>query len=76
MSVDGTGLRRLTTTPIPPRGTPKVGTTPLAWSPDGSYLLVFRHDRFAVVEVETRTVTNVRTTGIRYAIPAARWAAP
>jgi Tol biopolymer transport system component len=74
-NVDGRGLRRLTTTPIPPRGTPKVGTTPLAWSPDGSDLLVFRHDRLAVVDLETRTITNVRTTGIRYAIPTVRWVA-
>ncbi len=69
----GRGLQRLTTTAIPPLGTPKVGTTPLAWSPDGTQLLVFRHDRFAVVQVDTRTITNVRTTGIRYAIPTARW---
>jgi Tol biopolymer transport system component len=73
---DGSGLRRLTTTPIPPLGTAKVGTTPLAWSPDGTRLLVFRHDRFAVVQVDTRAITNVRTTGIRYAIPTARWSAP
>ena len=72
-NADGTRLRRLTTTPIPPRGTPKVGTTPLVWSPDGSRLLVFRHDRFAVVDVETGAVTDLRRTGIRYALPAARW---
>jgi Tol biopolymer transport system component len=75
-TADGRGLERLTTTPIPPIGTPKVGTTPLAWSPDGTHLLVFRHDRFAVVRIETRTITNVRTTGIRYAVPTARWTAP
>ncbi len=73
---DGTELRRMTTTPIPALGTPKVGATPLAWSPDASHLLVFRHDRFAIVKVDTRTITNVRTVGIRYAIPAARWLGP
>ena len=35
VNADGTGLRRVTTTPIPERGTAKVGSTPLAWSPDG-----------------------------------------
>lgn len=73
MNADGTGLRRVTTTRIPPLGTPKVGTTPLAWSPDASRLLVFRHDRFAIVDVASRAITNVRRVGVRYAIPTVRW---
>lgn len=72
---DGTGLRRVTTTPIPSRGTPRVGTTPLAWSPDGTRLLVFRHDRFATVDIEARAITPLRTVGVRYSIAAARWLA-
>ena len=36
-------------------------------------LLTFRHDRFAIVDVETRASTDLRTVGIRYAIAAARW---
>ena len=73
IGTDGTGLRRVTTTPIPDRGTAKVGSTPLAWSPDGRSLLTFRHDRFAIVDVGTRASTDLRTVGIRYAIAAARW---
>jgi WD40-like Beta Propeller Repeat len=73
VGIDGTGFRRLTTTQIPPLGTPKVGTTPLAWSPDGTQLLVSRHDRFATVDVETRVVTPLRRTGVRSAIATARW---
>ena len=69
----GKSLRRLTTTPTPPAGTPKVGSTPLAWSPDSRRLLVFRHDRFVLVDVATRASTTVRKVGVRHAIPAARW---
>ena len=72
--IDGTGLRRVTVTPIPPLGTARVGSTPLAWSPDGTRLLTFRHDRFAVVDVETRASTDLRRVGVRYAIASARWA--
>ena len=73
IGIDGTGLRRVTTTPIPPQGTPKVGSTALARSPDGRSLLTFRHDRFAAVDVQTRASTDVRTVGVRYSVPAARW---
>jgi Tol biopolymer transport system component len=73
IGIDGIGLRRVTTTPIPPQGTPKVGSTPLAWSPDGHALLTFRHDRFAAVDVQTGASTDVRTVGVRYSVPAARW---
>lgn len=69
----GTELRRVTTTPIPPRGTPKVGAQPLAWSPDATKLLVFRHDRFEVVDVATRATRILRRIGVRYAISSARW---
>lgn len=74
--LDGTQLRRVTTTPIPPRGTAKVGTTPLAWSPDASKLLVFRHDRFEMVDVTTRARTTLRRVGIRYSVASARWFGP
>lgn len=70
---DGTELRRVTTTPIPPRGTPKVGSFPLAWSPDARKLLAFRHDRFAIVDVATRASTDLRQVGVRYGIASARW---
>jgi TolB protein len=73
VGAQGTQLRRVTTTPIPPRGTPKVGAQPLAWSPDASKLLVFRHDRFEVVDVATRATTVLRRVGVRYAITSARW---
>jgi Tol biopolymer transport system component len=76
VGTDHEGLRRVTTTPIPPRGTPKVGALPLAWSPDATKLVVFRHDRFEVVDVTTRTATVLRRTGVRYAISSARWFGP
>jgi Tol biopolymer transport system component len=75
-NADGTALRRLTTTPIPRLGTPHVGSTPLAWSPDGTRLLTFRHDRFAIVDVTSGASLDVRKVGVRYSLPAARWAAP
>jgi Tol biopolymer transport system component len=71
---DGTGLRRLTTTPIPPSPQPHVGSSPLAWSPDSSRLLTFRFDRFAVVDVASRTSTDLRRVGVQYAVTSARWA--
>jgi TolB protein len=72
---DGTGLRRLTTTPIPPRGEPHTGSSPLAWSPDGTRMLAFRHDRFAVVDVASRRSTDLRRTGVLYPVGPARWPA-
>ena len=70
---DGTGLRRLTTTPIPPAGVAHVGSVPLAWSPDGTQLLAFRHDRFAVVEVGSRTSGDLKRVGLQYSLVGARW---
>jgi dipeptidyl aminopeptidase/acylaminoacyl peptidase len=70
---DGTGLRKLTTTPIPPRGVAHVGSKPLAWSPDGTQLLAFRHDRFAVVDVATHASRDLKRVGIQYSVLGARW---
>jgi Tol biopolymer transport system component len=70
---DGTGLRRLTTTPIPPRGVAHTGTRPLAWSPDGTQLLTFRHDRFSFVTVATRTHRELKPVGVQYELLAAAW---
>ncbi|HSS74354.1 MAG TPA: hypothetical protein VLK53_12395 [Gaiellaceae bacterium] len=70
---DGTSLRRLTITPIPPAGVAHVGSFPLAWSPDGTELLAFRHDRFAVVEVPTRASRDLRRVGLQYSLLGARW---
>ena len=61
---DGTGLRRVTTTPIPPRGEPRTGSVPLAWSPRGFRLLAFRHDRIVLVDVQTRAQTPLTLGGI------------
>jgi dipeptidyl aminopeptidase/acylaminoacyl peptidase len=71
---DGTGLRRLTTTPIPPRGISHAGSAPLAWSPDSAQLLAFRHDRFAVVNVATRASRTLKRLGTQYSLVDARWA--
>jgi len=71
---NGTGLRRLTTTPIPPRGVAHTGSTPLAWSPDAAQVLAFRHDRFAVVDVATRASRTLNRVGLQYALFGARWA--
>ena len=65
---NGTGLRRLTTTPIPPQGVARVGSTPLAWSPDATQLLAFRHDRFSIVDVATRASRDLKRVGIQYAL--------
>jgi Tol biopolymer transport system component len=70
---NGTGLRRLTTTPIPPAGIAHIGSSPLAWSPDGTTLLAFRHDRFAVVDVATRTSRDLRRVGLQYSLSGGRW---
>jgi Tol biopolymer transport system component len=69
----GTGLRRLTTTPIPPLGVPRTGSSPLAWSPDARQLLCFRHDRFAVVDVATRASRDLKRVGIQYELVGASW---
>ena len=61
---DGTGLRRVTTTPIPPRGEPRTGSLPLAWSPGGARLLAFRHDRIVLVDLVTRAQTPLTLGGI------------
>jgi len=70
---DGTGLRKLTTTPIPPSGVAHTGSSPLAWSPDGKRLLTFRHDRFSVVTVATRARRDLQRVGIQYELIAASW---
>lgn len=70
---DGTGQRKLTTTPIPPRGVPHVGSTPLAWSPDSTHLLAFRHDHFSVVDAATRSSRTLRRVGVQYSLLGARW---
>lgn len=70
---DGTGLRKLTTTPIPPSGVAHTGSSPLAWSPDGKRLLAFRHDHFAVVTVATRASRNLKRVGVQYQLVAASW---
>jgi Tol biopolymer transport system component len=73
VQANGTGLRKVTTTPIPPRGIPHTGSSPLAWSPDGKQLLCFRHDRFAVVDVATRASRDLKRVGIQYELLGARW---
>lgn len=45
-------LRRLTVTPIPPRGRPHIGTIPLAVAPSAKQLLVARHEALAVVSID------------------------
>jgi hypothetical protein len=70
---DGTGLRKLTTTPIPPLGVPRIGSSPLAWSPDGQQLLCFRLDRFAFVDVATRASRDLKRVGIQYELLGAAW---
>jgi Tol biopolymer transport system component len=70
---DGTGLRKLTTTPIPPSGVAHTGSRPLAWSPDGKQLLTFRHDRFSVVSVATRARRDLSRVGAQYELVAASW---
>jgi Tol biopolymer transport system component len=65
--------RRLTVTPIPPRGTPKTGSTPIAWSPDGTKLLVFRHDRFAVVDVASGSSTPIALSRADVVVGPGRW---
>ncbi len=70
---NGTGLRRLTTTPIPPAGIAHIGSVPLAWSPDGTQLLAFRHDRFAVVEVASRASRDLKRVGLQYSLLGALW---
>lgn len=70
---NGTGLRRLTTTPIPPQGVARVGSTPLAWSPDSTQLLAFRHDRFSIVDVATRASRTLKRVGIQHALVDGRW---
>jgi dipeptidyl aminopeptidase/acylaminoacyl peptidase len=70
---DGTGLRRLTTSPEPPPGVP-CNSQPLAWSPDGKQLLCFRHDRFAVVDVATRASRDLKPVGTQDSLLGARWA--
>jgi dipeptidyl aminopeptidase/acylaminoacyl peptidase len=70
---DGSGLRKLTVTPIPPRGVPHTCTMPLAWSPYAAQLLCFRHDGFAVVDVATRASRMLSRVGVQYPPFAARW---
>jgi TolB protein len=71
---NGTSLRRLTTTPIPPPGGAHVGSTPLAWSPDAAQLLAFRHDRFSIVDIATRSSRDLKRIGLQYSFFGARWA--
>jgi Tol biopolymer transport system component len=70
---NGTGLRRLTTTPVPRRGVAHVGSAPLVWSPDSAQILAFRHDRFSVVTVATRASRTLRRVGIQQSMLGARW---
>jgi Tol biopolymer transport system component len=71
---DGSGLRRLTTTPPPAEpGEPRTGSSALAWSPDGASLLAFRHDHFAVVDVAGGTSTPIARVGVQYGIGPAVW---
>jgi len=73
VGADGSGLRRLTTTPLPARGVPRIGTSALAWSPDGTTVLAFRHDRFARVDAATGASTDLARVGVQYELTAARW---
>lgn len=70
---DGSGLRRLTTTPLPEPGVPRVGSSALAWSPDGGSVLAFRHDHLAVVELRSGTSTAIAELGVQYEVGAALW---
>ena len=60
--------------PDPAGGRRPLGSVPLAWSPDGTQLLAFRHDRFAVVEVATRASRDLKRVGLQYSLLGARWA--
>lgn len=71
---NGTGLRRLTTTPMSPQGLAHIGSTPLAWSPDAAQLLAFRHDHFSIVDVATRRSRDLERVGLQYSLLGARWA--
>ncbi len=70
---DGTGLRRLTTTPLPPRGQPRTGSSALAWSPDGTSVLAFRHDRFAAVNAATGESSDLAVVGVQSGIASSVW---
>jgi hypothetical protein len=72
---DGTGLRRLTTSPIPRPPDGSV-STPLAWSPDGKQLLIYHsyyRDRFAVLDIATGRSRDLKRVGDQHVIAAARW---
>lgn len=71
---DGRGLRQLTTTPLPAEpGMPRVGSSALAWSPDGAALLAFRHDHLAVLDAATGESTPLATVGVQYEVGPAMW---
>jgi Tol biopolymer transport system component len=70
---DGSGLRRLTTTPLPEPGEARTGSSALAWAPDGTSVLSFRHDRFAVVAADGSGETVLARVGVQYEISSALW---
>jgi hypothetical protein len=53
-------LTRLTVTPLPPAGTPRYGTAPLALSLDGTRLLLSRRESLAVVPIRGGKPTLLR----------------
>jgi Tol biopolymer transport system component len=52
VNADGSGLRRLTTTPREPSGWPRPLSVPLLWTTDGSQLVVRRPNGFQLVPLQ------------------------
>jgi Tol biopolymer transport system component len=52
MAADGSRERRLTSSQVPPRGVPRVGDYPLAWSPDGSRIAYGRRWALATMSAD------------------------
>lgn len=74
VGADGSGLRRLTTTPLPREpGVARTGSSMLAWSPDGTKLLALRRDRLAVADVARRTSTTIARVGVQFELTGALW---
>ena len=69
MRPDGTGARRVTTTPPLPNYDGANGSRALAWSPDGRHLLAQRNDRLAIVAVSTGATHTLAQIGAQ--LPAA-----
>lgn len=74
VDADGSGLRRLTITPLPvDPGAARTGSTALAWSPDGTEVLAFRRDRLAAVDAATGASATLAVIGLQYTLSDALW---